>query len=409
MGVGKPNGAWQRTWDQCGNWGALVRLGHLSSLGRTGSGPGTDPLQGLGLYQGLGSDPEVVIAGPCHSTRRFHSPKIRTPRSKEACAIIMIMTAPIWPIKINTTHKNTALLSKNAQRTWRERMESFLTQKEELKHVLKGHKNEFGSCDYGSRVQWAGVELGHGQRVGVIQHPVHGLPGRSVKFGCGVYLYTVSTDWSPEGTNIHLCHLILGTVSGQQCLPKGPVKSRASCLESKAHHLVGHSAGHLDPCGLVDPWGLPAGSSVELLPALTQSAEDRSSCCSLIAFQTVWGPSKSLSHHPAAAPAPTGSSTTQSDLGSMPLSIKRYFPARPSSFLVWNQPPSPRRCLSQRLSLAPKDLCRGRTYTQVCGIGQNLDLLDALSPSFPGCKRVLSARLPSPGMCRSNENPGNRA
>lgn len=72
-----------------------MRLGHLSSLGRTGSGPGTDPLQGLRLYQGSGCDPEVVIAGPCHSTGRFHSPKIRTPSPSEACAIIMIMTAPI--------------------------------------------------------------------------------------------------------------------------------------------------------------------------------------------------------------------------------------------------------------------------------------------------------------------------
>lgn len=151
--------------------------------------------------------------------------------------------------------------------------------------VLKGHKN--ASCDCGSGVQRAGVELGHGQRVGVIQHAVHGLPGRSVKFGCGVYLYTVSMDRSPEGTDIHLCHLILGTVSGQQCLPKGPVKSRASCVESKAHPLVGHPAGPLEPCGLVDPWGLPAGSNEELLPALTQSAEGRSSCCGLIAFQTV--------------------------------------------------------------------------------------------------------------------------
>lgn len=129
--------------------------------------------------------------------------------------------------------------------------------------VLKGHKNEFGSRDYGSGVQRAGVELGHGQRVGVIQPPVRGLPGRSVKFGCGVYLYTVSTDRSPKGTDIHLCHLILGTVAGS------------------------HSAGPLDPCGLVDPWGLPAGSNEELLPALIQSAEDHSSCCGLTAFQTV--------------------------------------------------------------------------------------------------------------------------
>ena len=103
------------------------------------------------------------------------------------------------------------------------------------------------------------------------------------------------TEWclfiQSKGTNIHLCGLMLGTLASSVCLK--------TQLRAEHHeHLVGHSAGCLDPGGLVDPWGVPAGSNEELLPALKQSVQERSSCRGMIAFQTLCGPSERPSHCP---------------------------------------------------------------------------------------------------------------
>lgn len=128
--------------------------------------------------------------------------------------------------------------------------------KTKLKHMVrKGPQNEFGSCQYETGVQWVYVVLGQWQRAGVIQHTFHGLLAHSVKMVRGAYLYTATMDWSPEGTSVHLCHLMSGAVSGQQSLPKSPVESRASCLKSKAHHFVGHSTGAPGPRSW-PPWPL---------------------------------------------------------------------------------------------------------------------------------------------------------
>lgn len=59
---------------------------------------------GLGLSQVQeltpGSGLNVVLAGSCHRTRRLLSQQIRTPRTSEACAIIMNYE---W---IHLTYKN---------------------------------------------------------------------------------------------------------------------------------------------------------------------------------------------------------------------------------------------------------------------------------------------------------------
>lgn len=94
-----------------------------------------------------------------------------------------------------------------------------------------------------------------------------------------------------KGTNIHLCGLMLGTLASSVCLK--------TQLRAEHHeHLVGHSAGRLDPGGLVDPWGVPAGSNEELLQALKRSVQEHSGCRGMIAFQTLCGPSERPSHCP---------------------------------------------------------------------------------------------------------------
>ena len=86
-----------------------------------------------------------------------------------------------------------------------------------------------------------------------------------------------------KGTNIHLCGLMLGTLASSVCLK--------TQLRAEHHeHLVGHLAGRLDPGGLVDPWGVPAGSNEELLQALKRSVQERSGCRGMIAFQTLVRP-----------------------------------------------------------------------------------------------------------------------
>ena len=87
---------------------------------------------------------------------------------------------------------------------------------------------------------------------------------------------------------------------------------------------------------------------------LRQSAGEHSSLYNLIAFQTVWCPSEhsissscSLHTITSSNPLPAGGSTTQFDLGSMLLHIKRYLSAQFSFFLVWNQPSLPRLCSPQ--------------------------------------------------------------
>ena len=65
------------------------RLGCLSSMGRTASGSRTDPLKGLDFIRALALiqkwSLQVLVTAPGKST----SQSIRTPRTHEACAVIM--------------------------------------------------------------------------------------------------------------------------------------------------------------------------------------------------------------------------------------------------------------------------------------------------------------------------------
>lgn len=133
---------------------------------------------------------------------------------------------------------------------------------------------------------------------------------------------------------------------------------------------------------------------------LKQSSEKHSSCCDSIAFQTVWCPSKHSISSPQQFPqlllVAIHYPRRLNNLIWLRLHAsvhKRCFPAWFSSFLVWNWPTLPRLCLSQMFSLIPNDLLRIRTWTQLCDLGQNLELLGALSPSFQIHKIVFSALL----------------
>ena len=65
------------------------RLGYLSSMGRTASGSRTDPLGGLDFIRALALDQkwalQVLVTAPVKSTAQ----STRTPRTSEACAVIM--------------------------------------------------------------------------------------------------------------------------------------------------------------------------------------------------------------------------------------------------------------------------------------------------------------------------------
>lgn len=126
-----------------------------------------------------------------------------------------------------------------------------------------------------------------------------------------------------------------------QCLANsvcliGAVENRASFIKNKAHHLVSHSTGAPVPRSWVtgslwsvDPWGCLAGSNELLLLALKTVLRTIPAAVIQLHFRQCDAHQSIPSHHPAASPAvassnplPSGSSTTQFDLGSMPLCIK---------------------------------------------------------------------------------------